>query len=106
MTDVGDGRDSLISALELELVGTRPNTALDRERLGRPLSHWYLTGFIVPADAPVEQRMDDDDEPADDLDGGVETDPDASEGDEEKHTPARRFFTKWSRSAGSKPGGA
>jgi hypothetical protein len=92
MTDAGDVRDSLVEALELELVGPRPSSPLEHERLGRPPSRWYLTGFIVPADAPVEQRMDDDDEPSDDLDGGVETEPDAGEGDEEKQTPSRRFF--------------
>ncbi len=92
MTDAGDVRDALVEALDIDLIGPRPGAPLARERLGRPPSRWYLTGFIVPAGAPVEQRMDED-AAQDDGDGGVDVDTQgAGEGDAEQHTPTRRFF--------------
>jgi len=92
MTDAGDVRDALVEALDLNLVGPGVGSALAQEQLGHPPSRWYLTGFLVPAGASVEQRSDDDAAP-DDLDGGVDAETQRGhDGDEEKQTPARRFF--------------
>ena len=53
-------REALACALRLDLVGPWAGHALADERLPgwvRP-SNWYLTGFLVPRGAPVEQRGD------------------------------------------------
>ena len=60
-------REAIVRALRLDLVGPRAGHALADERLRgweRP-SNRYLTGFLVPRGAPVEQRgdVDVDDEP-------------------------------------------
>ena len=60
-------REALARALRLDLIGPWAGHALADERLRgweRP-SNWYLTGFLVPRGAPVEQRgdADVDDEP-------------------------------------------
>lgn len=51
-------RDKLIEALQLDLVGPGPGHALESERLWENPSRWYLTGFLVPSDAPEWQRHD------------------------------------------------
>ena len=53
-------RQRIVDALDLDLVGPWAGHPLADERLRgweRP-SNWYLTGFLVPSDAPVEQRAD------------------------------------------------
>ena len=53
-------RRHLTEALNLDLVGPWAGHALSDEKLPgwiRP-STWYLTGFLVPKDAPLEQRSD------------------------------------------------
>lgn len=63
-------RQRLVDALNLDLVGPWAGHALADEKLPgwvRP-SNWYLTGFLVPSDAPVEQRSDaDEDEEIDEV---------------------------------------
>ena len=55
--DSGAVRDNLVETLRIDLIGPRPSdTALQRERLRQAPSRWYLTGFLVPTDAPLEQR--------------------------------------------------
>ena len=57
-------RAYLARALHLDLIGPSANHELAEERLPgwvRP-SNWYLTGFLVPADAPPEQSADADEE--------------------------------------------
>ena len=59
--------EAIVHALRLDLIGPWPDHPLADERLPgwvRP-SNWYLTGFLVPRGAPVEQRgdADVDDEP-------------------------------------------
>ena len=51
-------RASLVDALQLDLIG--PTDALGdlNEVLPQAPSRWYLTGFLVPTDADVEQRCD------------------------------------------------
>jgi len=50
-------RTELTRALKLDLVG--PGFALGdaQEILPQPPSRWYLTGFLVPRDAPPEQAV-------------------------------------------------
>ena len=53
-------RSRLREALELDLIGPGAGHLLADERLPgwvRP-SNWYLTGFLVPREAPAEQRAD------------------------------------------------
>ena len=53
-------REAIVRALRLDLIGPWAGHALADERLRgweRP-SNWYLTGFLVPRGAPVEQRGD------------------------------------------------
>lgn len=59
-----DVRAQLIDALELDLVGPRgghaPHATYAEEVLPVAPSKWYLTGFLVPYEAPASQRADDD----------------------------------------------
>jgi hypothetical protein len=53
-------RTHLIEALQLDLVGPTPdNIDLAEEIIDQAPSKWYLTGFLVPYGASVEQRADD-----------------------------------------------
>jgi hypothetical protein len=55
-----DVRDRIVEALELDLIGPWPGHELADEKLQgrtRP-SNWYLTGFLVPLDAPAEESGD------------------------------------------------
>ena len=66
-TESAEVREQIARALRLDLIGPWAGHALADERLRgweRP-SNWYLTGFLVPRGAPVEQRGDADvgDEP-------------------------------------------
>ena len=66
VTDSLSVRDYLSNALRLDLIGPRPqDTELRKERLPQAPSRWYLTGFLVPADASVEQRAQDNEEELD-----------------------------------------
>src|SRR5215213_4897033 len=51
-------RRELVEALRLDLVGPRNDHAFARELLRESPTRWYLTGFLVPSGAPVEQRTD------------------------------------------------
>lgn len=57
-TDSAAVRRSLIDALRLDLVGPEPESPLASEVLETAPSRWYLTGFLVPFEAPPEQRHD------------------------------------------------
>src|SRR3982751_2885644 len=67
-------RTELTRALKLDLVG--PGFALGdaQEILPQPPSRWYLTGFLVPRDAPPEQAVlaDADDEMEAAGEGGLD----------------------------------
>ena len=53
-------RQNLIDALQLDLIGPPPDDAVHAEEiLPEAPSKWYLTGFLVPYGAPIEQRSDD-----------------------------------------------
>ena len=70
-------RCDLIRALRLDLVGPgrdpiAPDTQLGtpEEVLDSPPTRWYLTGFIAPANASLEQRCDE--EPTEDMEAEAE----------------------------------
>ena len=84
-----DVRDRLTRALRLDLVGPEPDESQITEILDRAPSRWYLTGFLVPTDAPANQKSEETDQG--DLDLGV-----GPAGDEDQATPepqaARRGY--------------
>ncbi len=87
-----DVRSRLREALEVDLIGPRAGHALADERLPgwvRP-SNWYLTGFLVPRDAPAEQRADADAD--DDFDPEVAGETGLGDDSTEERQAARRGF--------------
>ncbi|MYB37488.1 MAG: helicase [Gammaproteobacteria bacterium] len=84
-------RDRIVKALHLDLVGPSAKHSLDEEKFNgweRP-SNWYLTGFLVPSDAPLEQRADaDEEDDAEDVsEGGL-----PEESQEERKAAKPSFF--------------
>lgn len=70
LTNSAAVRDWLVQQLRIDLVGPGPSdTSLHSEVLPLAPSRWYLTGFLVPIDAPEEQRAGDADAEGD-LDSG------------------------------------
>jgi hypothetical protein len=53
-----DVRTKLVEALRLDLVGPSNDHAFARELLPESPSRWYLTGFLVPVAAPVQDKCD------------------------------------------------
>lgn len=53
-----EARPKLVEALQLDLVGPWPGHAFSNELLPENPTRWYLTGYLVPEAAPVEQRTD------------------------------------------------
>ncbi len=53
-----DIRDELIGALRLDLIGPEPGSEHEREELPHEPSRWYVGGFLVPFEAPEEQKVD------------------------------------------------
>jgi hypothetical protein len=51
-------RAELVEALRLDLIGPSNDHAFANELLPEPPSRWYLTGYLVPKDAPEDQRTD------------------------------------------------
>ncbi len=51
-------RDELIRALRLDLIGPEPGSEHEREELPHEPSRWYVGGFLVPFEAPEEQKVD------------------------------------------------
>ncbi len=93
MTTSAQVRTQLIDALRLDLVGPRPtelgHAQYRDEILPIAPSKWYLTGFLVPYEAPVEQRSDDDgDDSLDQAGRPVEGDDDHAP----EQTSARKAF--------------
>jgi|SRR5271166_421377 len=79
MTSSIDIRTKMVSTLRRDLIGPGlEDTDLEREVLPARPSRWYLTGFLVPVQAPTDQRTTaastegalDSGEGADGLDGG------------------------------------
>jgi hypothetical protein len=69
-------RQRLATELRLDLIGpSHRDTALVNEILPDPPSRWYLTGFLVPVDAPARQRSRDPQEEMDTAEeGGADDD--------------------------------
>ena len=63
-------RDHLVDVLRLDLVGPEPGGEHADEILPTGPSRWYLTGFLVPYEAPEAQRSDGVGEDQIDLPGG------------------------------------
>ena len=51
-------RGQLVETLRLDLIGPDNDHAFANELLPEPPTRWYLTGLLVPTDAPIEQRFD------------------------------------------------
>ncbi len=93
MTTAAEVRSQLTGALHLDLIGPRPgdddHAGYREEVLPIAPSKWYLTGFLVPYEAPAEQRADDTgDEELDQLSQVVESDDDNTP----EQTSARKAF--------------
>src|SRR5688572_2231301 len=55
-------RARLTHALRLDLIGPQPGEPQQAELLRIPPSRWYLTGFLVPWNAPSTQKSDEDEQ--------------------------------------------
>lgn len=51
-------RTELVEALRLDLVGPWPGHRFETELLKETPSRWYLTGYIIPEQAPEAQKFD------------------------------------------------
>jgi hypothetical protein len=82
-------RGELVRALRLDTVGPVAGDPYEKEELPQAPSRWYLTGFLVPYEAPAEQREDEQGQEQLDLSG-------ASGATDDDETPepasARRAF--------------
>ena len=58
MATTAEVRQELIDALRRDLVGPEPGSPHEREALPSWPSRWYLTGFLVPFEAPESHRCD------------------------------------------------
>ena len=56
-----DVRSRLTHALRLDVIGPEPEEPQSSEILPIAPSRWYLTGFLVPWNAPAQQKRDDND---------------------------------------------
>ncbi|MCB9520310.1 MAG: helicase [Myxococcales bacterium] len=94
MTTPADIRAQLIDALRLDLVGPSADDAqhlqYQAELLPIAPSSWYLTGFLVPYEAPADQRSDPEvDDQLDEVDARPAGDDDAAP---EEASARRAFF--------------
>ncbi len=91
-TTSAEVRAGLDHALNLDLIGPPAGHELAEERIPgwvRP-SNWYLTGFLVPTDAPPEQSADADEE--EELDETPATEGLAEESVADRRSARRSFF--------------
>src|SRR5688572_19608359 len=82
-------RASLTEALRLDLIGPDNSHAFAYELLPQSPSRWYLTGFLVPLNAPEEQREDE--TAQEEIDGGGEAGTD-DESPTDRASSRRSFF--------------
>lgn len=82
-------RSTLVEALRLDLIGPSNDHAFASELLSESPARWYLSGFLVPSDAPVEQRSDE--TCTEEIDGGGEVD-ENDDGSEADRPAARRSY--------------
>ena len=78
-------RDSLTRGLSLDLVGPSHGGTDAAEVLPLSPSRWYLTGFLVPWNAPSSQKRDEDD-----TQGELEYGEAGGPGDDDEATPEPR----------------
>ncbi len=64
-------RSDLLGSLRLDVIGPETGGPYEKEGLQQPPSRWYLTGFLVPYEAPEEQREDEQGQEQLDLGGGA-----------------------------------
>ncbi len=65
-----DVREKVVEAIRLDVVGPDNQHAFARELLQDSPSRWYLTGYLVPTDAPTEQKSDE--EASDEIDSAAD----------------------------------
>ena len=65
-------RSELVEARKLDLVGADNHHAFGNELLPDAPSQWYLSGFLVPSEAPADQKTDE--TSAEEIDSGGGTD--------------------------------
>ena len=82
-------RSEIVDALKLDLVGPDNDHPFAKELLPDAPSRWYLTGSLVPTDAPVEQKSDETSMDEIDSAGDTEGTDDASPPD---RAAARKSF--------------
>ncbi len=85
-------RERLVETLELDLVGPWRNHELASEALPRRVrpSNWYLTGFLIPVDAPEEQAADADGD--DDFDDVPESEGPGEESADDRVAAKKAYF--------------
>lgn len=81
-------RRSLITALRLDLIGPDNDHAFAHELLPESPTRWYLTGFLVPSQAPEHQRAD----PQSTEEIDTEDNVDADDGAPIDRTAAKSYF--------------
>ena len=64
-------RSELVEALKLDLVGPDHDHAFAHELLPDAPSRWYLSGFLVPSEAPADQKTDE--TSTEEIDSGGDT---------------------------------
>lgn len=84
-----DVRRTLVDALDLDLVGPTAGSLLEGEVLPQSPSRWYLTGFLVPLGASVEQRIDE--TAAEEVDA-LDSERGADDGESPEPPSARRAY--------------
>lgn len=85
-----DARTKLVEALQLDLIGPDNDHECSHELLPESPTKWYLTGYLVPTDAPEEHRFD-----KESQDGIGETTPASGVGtDDEDGQPASAANSK------------
>jgi hypothetical protein len=85
-----DVRQLLVDALQLDLIGPAANVGIASEVLTQAPSRWYLTGFLVPQDADVEQRTDE--ESAEEVDAGDDRGGSGDEGTPEPAAAKKKYL--------------
>lgn len=84
-------RDYLVEALQLDLVGPTVNDDKHaQEVISKAPSVWYLTGFLIPHEAPTNQRFDE--MSNDELDEVKRMSPGDDENTPEAASARRAFF--------------
>lgn len=82
-------RERLIEALRADLIGPHNDHRFARELLRESPARWYLTGFLVPLDAPEEQRFDE--QMVEEIDAGGDADG-GDDGEPPDRNAARRSY--------------